>query len=308
MKYKEFINIALEEMNKDPNARYMVIDKPLNNGLSEKSLVQIRHADPSLSMAIALKPLYQAIKDGEITLEKSLFLMHQTFSKAEQEKRKITIPDFDDFSKNRPRIFGRLINAERNQNLLSSIPHRIIADNLAICYSYLCETSPGQTATTMVRNDLMHIWDTDEEELYELAMENTQQLFPEIILSVADIVLNDVPEEIRESMRPLVPDFMYVVTNQAHINGSFAILYPEVQRKIEEIFDGEYLLVPSSIHEMMAFPVDSMPIEDMKEMVSTINKTELLPMEYLSDDIYAIRDGQLINVTNEYERDDPDLE
>lgn len=308
MTYKEFRDIVLEEMNQDPNAQYLVVDRPQNNGLSEKALIQIHHEDPKLSMVVSLKPLYQQMKDGNITPEQALSLIRQTFQQAEQEKSKITVPDFNDFSTNRAHIFGRLINADRNQNQLSNIPHRIIADNLALCYSYLCTSSLDQMASTMVSNNLMQVWNTNEEELYELAMENTPKLFPGMILSVVDIVLSDIPEEIRESVRPLIPDFMYVITNQAHVHGSFAVLYPEIQQQIAENFDGEYLLAPSSIHDMIAFPVDSMSIEDMKEMVSAINKTELSPKNYLSDDIYTIRDGKLINVTNEYERDDPDLE
>ena len=51
--------------------------------------------------------------------------------------------------------------------------------------------------------------------------------------------------------------------------------------------DGDYYLIPSSVHEFILLPVDQeRSAEELKEMIVEVNSTELTPEEILSDQLY----------------------
>ena len=56
-----------------------------------------------------------------------------------------------------------------------------------------------------------------------------------------------------------------------------------------------YYLIPSSTKEMIVVARNSMPLEEMKEMVSNINgmPDKVKPEEILSNSIYEFIDGML---------------
>ena len=63
----------------------------------------------------------------------------------------------------------------------------------------------------------------------------------------------------------------------------------KIQSELLEIFGKKAVYVlPSSIHEFIAVSASYMPIDDMREMVRTINENEVDPEDRLTDEVYVI--------------------
>lgn len=106
------------------------------------------------------------------------------------------MPDFGDFHAVSDIISCRLVNWERNSELLDEMPHRRFL-NLAVTYyipTVVKEPNDGKIAVT---DRLVSLWGVDEETLYRHALENTRRRLP--------IKLQTLEEVVREMMGKAAP-------------------------------------------------------------------------------------------------------
>lgn len=79
---------------------------------------------------------------------------------------------------------------------------------------------------------------------------------------------------------------IYVVTNETGFRGASAILDTNSLRK--QLPKGKYVMLPSSIHEVLLYPNDGSDMETFIDMVKTVNATEVDPEDQLIDAAYYI--------------------
>ena len=85
-----------------------------------------------------------------------------------------------------------------------------------------------------------------------------------------------------------------VISNTEHADGAVAVLYPEVDAQLRERFGGDYYVLPSSVHEVLAVPREPERLQALEEMVRSVNLSGAMRHEdYLSDHVFEVRDGQL---------------
>lgn len=77
-----------------------------------------------------------------------------------------------------------------------------------------------------------------------------------------------------------------VVTNRDAYYGAVGILFPSVQKRLREMYGGRFIVLPSSVHEVLAAPVEMLEDADLSGMVQTINAAEVKEQERLSDVAY----------------------
>ena len=196
------------------------------------------------------------------------------------------IEDLFDVNIIRDKIVYRLINRETNEELLSEVPHRNIAD-LAVVYDILLKTEEERTATIQIRNEMMDRLGLTEKELHRLAEVNTPALRPLMFRSIEEMLPTVQSPKLHPDRLP-----MYVVTSRQMINSAAVLLYPEFDDvAIKRL--GEYYILPSSTHEVIVVPKEGMEGRYLKQMVQEINRTMVTPEEYLSDNIYEIADKRI---------------
>ena len=135
----------------------------------------------------------------------------------------------------------------------------------------------------------------DTKTLYSLARNNTNQLFPERICRLRDMVdelcgagkaeeLKELSQVVQEKwyMEP------YVLTNTMGINGAATVLYRGILRHISDGFDGDCYVLPSSIHELLVLPAETgMAVEEeLRRMVREVNETYVSKEDFLSNKVY----------------------
>ncbi len=204
------------------------------------------------------------------------------------------VSGFRDFENVKGRVNYRLVDYEGNRELLKKAPFVPYCNLAIVFYIYLGENGDG-CMTVRIRNEHMEMWKTDTATLYRLAMENTPRMHPPVIRSVGDI-MREAAREHKESgfdegffgMPGGGEAFpLYVLTNKTGINGASVILYDGVLKGFAEKIGGDLILLPSSIHEMLAIPYeDRFDARNLEEMVRQINRTEVLPEEVLSNSVY----------------------
>lgn len=61
---------------------------------------------------------------------------------------------------------------------------------------------------------------------------------------------------------------------------------PDIQDMIAKKLNGDYYVLPSSRHEVILLPEeDAMPLEEMTELVQSVNRSEVSEEDFLSDQV-----------------------
>lgn len=79
---------------------------------------------------------------------------------------------------------------------------------------------------------------------------------------------------------------IYVVTNESGFRGASAILDTDSLRR--QLPKGKYVMLPSSIHEVLLYPDDGNDLSDFVKMVTEVNASQVAPNERLADAAYTI--------------------
>lgn len=211
-------------------------------------------------------------------------------------KKNFDVSGIMDYEQIKDRICFKLVNAKRNQKLLADAPH-IMFHDLAIIFYILVSKDTAGTGSITVRNNIKDMWSIDADELYTIALRNTQRLFRgkiSTMTSVISEILNDSIEDefteeffdmaaYRDDMMP-----MYVATNADKINGAGVILYDNLLKEFADRLDSDFYILPSSIHEVLFIPaIGGVNARDLVRMVQEVNATEVAVDEILSDNVYV---------------------
>lgn len=214
------------------------------------------------------------------------------------EENKVT-DNFDvsmvtDFGRARNRICCKLINAERNAGLLADAPH-VLVEDLAVVFYILATRDEFGTGTITVRNNILEMWNITVEQLYQLALQNTQRLFRGRVSSMLNVMTEILADKLdmensNEFFDMMADDMaipMFVATNTSKLNGATVLLYDNLMKKFAEKIGGSFYILPSSVHETLFIPCSGeMDIEYLRDMVRTVNATEVSEEEYLSNNVY----------------------
>lgn len=79
---------------------------------------------------------------------------------------------------------------------------------------------------------------------------------------------------------------IYIVTNETSFRGASAILDTDSLRR--QLPKGKYVMLPSSIHEVLLYPDDGNDLPDFVKMVTEVNASQVAPNERLADMAYEI--------------------
>ena len=189
-----------------------------------------------------------------------------------------------DYEKAKDRLFIRVSNAARNGQMLESVPHQIKEDLVMTCH-VLVSKDRG-IASTVVNDNLMKAYGITEDRLFKDAIDNSQKLFPIKIQSLEAMIFDMASEEGLEAPESNKNN-MLVVTNDQTINGAAALFYPEAMEKIADMIDGDYYVIPSSIHECLVVPESvNVSYQHLESMLQEVNSAMVAVEEQLSDHIY----------------------
>ena len=139
--------------------------------------------------------------------------------------------------------------------------------------------------TAKITKEIAQRYEASFEELWEKAEINTK----------ANISIKSMGEIMREMMGDNFPfceeePNLYVVTNKDRYRGAAGALDKNTLNGLANVLGVKgFAVLPSSIHEMLLVPfkeIEEIDMEELNDMVSTINHTEVPPEERLTDRAY----------------------
>lgn len=199
---------------------------------------------------------------------------------------------FYSFDQAKDKIIFKLINYSKNKELLETIPYVRYLD-LAIVFYCTVDSNLFSQASILIQNHHISFWNTNKASVLHYAKKNTPSLFPSEFKKIYDIFQEnsngsfskDFFLDAQENITCNIP--MYVLTNLNKTHGAACILYENMLSKISSTLESDYYILPSSIHELIIIPVKSNArYQELSEMVSSINASQLAYEEILSDHVY----------------------
>ena len=199
---------------------------------------------------------------------------------------KINTRFFSSFEEAGKGIICRVLNYEMNRKLLEDIPYRRFLD-LAVVYYMQVPDDLISNASILIRNEHIQYWGTEEKELYEKAWQNMMRTCPWQLFEMGELIgdAGICKEE------PL-----YVLTNSTRHFGAVWMTWPETLACVAGKIGEEYYVLPSSVHEVILVPSPGrVDVEELQDMVRTINRTEVEEEDRLADSVYrySVQEGSL---------------
>lgn len=258
-----------------------------NNGVILQGLV-IRRGEDNIMPTIYLNSFLAAYEQG-ITFADIIRKIVSVY-RDDAVGKEIDISFFCDFEKVKDRICFRLVNKEKNKELLEMAPFIPILD-LAACFYYACEEGGVINGVIPVYHSHLEAWGVTDRELFECAVKNTPKLFPCEIMPMKSALremlqeLEEMGEDIGQKLEQIIP--MMILTNSRKTYGACCIMYPKVLERLAGSVGGDYYLIPSSVHEFILLPLSQgRSAEELKEMIAEVNSSEIPPEDVLSDSLY----------------------
>ena len=166
-------------------------------------------------------------------------------------------------------------------------------DMFVIYYVNIGADNEG-TASYNVQEKMIANAGIDMEELHSQAIKNLEKEVS--IKDMQDVIMNIIgitdESEFDFSQAP-EENQMLVLSKKDSIYGASVILCASVLEKLDSFWNGEFVILPSSVHECISVRSDGFTLQEMKKMVMEINDTEVSPEDRLTDSVYVYRDGKL---------------
>ena len=317
MYYEEFaedVRARVEDMAQEeiPDCVVTIRNVVKNNSVRRKALSIVRK-DEKATPTIYIREFYEDYKEGR-DIEDICDEIFDTYkSGLDRFKDEINMEEFLDFGKIRDQIYFKLINQEMNEQLLKDVPWRAYLD-LGIVY-FVSVSADECSATVLIHNEHLINWGLTEEDLYEVAYENTIKKRKASILHMKDIIkdmvieritgsadilaedteydgkskdeIEEMVEEEIEKIKKRQPMEMFILTNDIKTNGAICMTYPNVLKDFANEQEMDLFIIPSSVHEVILVPKKDGSAKRLNEILNDVNQNSVDPIEILSNRIYS---------------------
>lgn len=215
-----------------------------------------------------------------------------------EQSVKLDISRITDFNQVKDNIICKLINGDMNEEYLADKPYTQIEDMAVIYVIDLGSGAEGHMSSP-ITYDLMKRYGVDTQMLHEIAIHNlakSEIVFKSMKDALMEIMFPDgVPEEdpLAEILSAEDEIPMYVLSNAEKLNGAASVLDKDTMETISEMLGGDFVVIPSSIHEVIILPMDdNVDKDELEGIIREVNTGQVAPEERLSYHAYQYDSGK----------------
>ena len=256
--------------------------------------------------------------EKQIPAEEAARKIYEAYVSSKEKELPFSLETLTDYNKVKNLVNFKLINSELNAKLLADVPYDLVCDDLA-CVYYL---SLEPNATITIHNNLFNQWNIPKEELFKDALQNSLK-WDISIKTLTDTMLETVDinsfrlqygetemtdEEFAEVFREFLEHDesipVYVLSSSSNF-GASALLRPDILEDIKNRLDSSFIILPSSLYEVLIVPMPSekdivegksdISIPYLRSMVKEVNGSTVDIEDQLSDNIYYCN-GRAIHI------------
>ena len=278
-----------------------------NNGIELTGLIFMEKGS-DIAATIYLDSYYEEYEEGTPLGEivRRLIQAYEEHRPAE----KLNLDFFRDYEQVRPRLACRLVNLEKNREMLEQVPHQVWLDLAVVPCCILLGDELG-CACILIRYSHMRYWNIDEKELLEEARTNMRQILRPECVSMKDFLYEMMRQAVADQLPEAEPGReaeqeqlldriagllarqrdsgrkeMFILSNTQHFYGASVLLYPDV---LEHLAGGKrgFFILPSSVHEVLLLADTGKESRfELYRMVNEVNERNVPQEEFLSDNVY----------------------
>lgn len=181
--------------------------------------------------------------------------------------------EFNNYETAKTMLRARICNKAKKTDVEVYAPADGFSDLIVVPYIIL-DDGLGACVTA----ELVNSWGVSESEVISQAIANMEN-------KVEMMTLGEKMAQFGLDIGNEVPIFF--VSTVTGYCGASAILTETAREKLRKVFPNGYIVLPSSIHEVLVVGADDFVAREMADMVSEINATTVEPEERLSDNVYT---------------------
>lgn len=279
MNYDEFKRFVIENVSQflsDENQIEEIEEKQIYKNHVTLDALIVKFANINISPTVYMNNFFEdnISKSEAIEVTKRI----AEVIKQNMPKQSLETGWLFDFDLVKNLIIPKVVGIKNNEQMLERLIYSQKAD-LAVTYSvYLNEFSnKNELSSIPISRNLAEKWGVSADVLEHAAKNNIQKLYSPCISDMADIF----PHVMNMSGE------MYVISNRYRVNGAAVFLDDRFMESVREQLQGDFYILPSSIHEMICISAtNDMQIDELQSIVTDINACELIPEYRLSDHVY----------------------
>lgn len=298
MEYSEFTKQIREAVQKKCGEGMRVsVGQVMKNNRNLVDTMTVLKQGENMSPAFYVSQLYEQHQKGAAVEEIAEYVM--TYYQKNYHGGRVDFSFYTDFSRVRERIVCKLVNYERNRELLASVPHKRYMDLAVVYYcridSDLLDHAAFGKGSILIQNTHMEAWDITLEKLHDVAVSNTIRQLPYELVNLDDMVRDMFELELDQEKWKKSP--MYVLTNIEKWYGAVNIIFDSVLDAIGERLKSDFYVLPSSVHECMIVPAtEDFREEELCRVVHEINEEYVEAEEILGESVYLYnREAHLLH-------------
>lgn len=261
--------------------------------------ITVRPVDSSIGVNISVEKVFAAYENGTPIPEIAEHFA-DAVEKGFRESPQVDLESLSDYEQMKSKLSMEVVSAEKNAELLESVPHERMED-MAVVYRFVLDQMDSGNGTILVTNQLLEQYGITKEQLRVDAMENAPEIRPFEIRGMSEVMSELAPGMIPE-VAP-VDEKMFVATVPDKIHGAGVIAYPNFMEDAAQKMVGDFFVLPSSIHEVLLVKDNGqMTAKELENMVKEGNATQVEPADQLTDHVYHYdSQNHIFELTDKYE-------
>ena len=288
MDFEDFKKILVEDIKNELEHRgrtNMEVSSVHVEKLNESyDAATVKEKDSHIGVNVNLNRLFDQYKANEITVTEAIFHAADIAENGLKDTPQFDVNSIADYSQMKDKLSMEVVSAEKNAEMLGTIPHEEMED-MAVVYRLILGENESGRGTVLVTNNLMEQFGITQEQLHADAMENAPEIRPSENRGMSEVM-----NEIAPGMAPEIApedEQMFVASVPDKINGAGVIAYPNFMEDAAQKLGGDFYVLPSSIHEVLLVRDNGqMTAKELEQMVKEVNSTQVSPDEQLTDHAY----------------------
>lgn len=205
------------------------------------------------------------------------------------------IGELTNYETAKSRLFVRLINYDRNIDILTNILQNVVYKTLGDIAFVVCailDECEDNLINTKILKSMVKKWGKNEDDIFNEAIENTYRMSPPRFYMLEKMLLNTNysgdsfmnSDDVLQLNNQLVGNLL---STTRQINGAIAVFLPGVAEKISEMLKSDFYMVFTSIHEVMIHSTKSgVDPRDLKNILKSTIAEVTQARDYLTEKIY----------------------